>query len=111
MEARKSRRTKKPSRPLQLDQCALGEHNSRMTRSKYHSSQENSEIIPSEVQNGVTKYSNIEHSIACADTLRQRGQPSESKCCMLDSVCEINGAFNKMKCWYCLLLKPLNLGH
>ncbi|KAA8545541.1 hypothetical protein F0562_020325 [Nyssa sinensis] len=102
MVAKKSKRTKKASQTLPQGQCLKAEHNLRITRSRYRSSLKSSENVPGEVQIGLTDYSNSENAVGCPDAARQRGQPSEIKCSVADSGCELTCICNKMKCWFCL---------
>ncbi|GFY89325.1 separase [Actinidia rufa] len=100
IEAKKSRKVKKASRPLPQGL---------MTRSRYRS-QRNNENIPCEVHVGLPKYSNNEQCVAFPNFLGQRGPVSEIKSSAADLRCEITCVCNNMKCWYCLPIEVMKSG-
>ncbi|GFY89199.1 separase [Actinidia rufa] len=109
IEAKKSRKAKKASKPLPQGECLMAENNSRMTRSRYRS-QRNSENIPCEVHVGLPKYSNNEQCVAFPNFLGQRGPVSEIKSSAVDLRCEIASVCNNMKCWNCLPIEVMESG-
>ncbi|XP_057494488.1 LOW QUALITY PROTEIN: separase-like [Actinidia eriantha] len=100
IEAKKSRKAKKASKPLPQGL---------MTRSRYHS-QRNNENIPCEVHVGLPKYSNNAQCVAFPNFLGQRGPVSEIKSSAADLRCEIACVCNNMKCWYCLPIEVMKSG-
>ncbi|XP_059648132.1 separase [Cornus florida] len=110
METKKCRKTKRAPKPFPQEQCLISEHNSRMTRSRYRSSQENSESIPDKVQTGLTKHLDSEHIFGCPDALRQRGPLSEIKCSTTNCGGELTCVCNKLKCWYCFPREVIESG-
>ncbi|KAF3975524.1 hypothetical protein CMV_001236 [Castanea mollissima] len=98
MEAKKSR--KNAPKPLLKDQCLIPEKNSRVTRSRYRSTQNLSMRASGELQVGSD----------CSDTLSQRELPVETNGCIVSSGCEVKCILDKMRCWRCLLMEVMKSG-
>ncbi|KAK3002113.1 hypothetical protein RJ639_021722 [Escallonia herrerae] len=104
IQPRRSRKSKKEPEPLLQGQHVMGNYNSRMTRSKYRSSQKNEEIRD-EVQIGKKK-----HASTLPAALHQRRAHSETECAATDFDGKISCVSSNIKCWHCLPLEVMTSG-
>lgn len=102
MENQKCRKTKKATKCLLKEQSSVTEHNTRLTRSRYHSFQNQKVDSSAEVQ--VDPLNQLKGNKTCdiVDPNGQRQWLSGRKSCMVDLGCEIICICNGKKCWFCL---------
>lgn len=98
----KCRKTKNPPKSLVKDQNLDRDPNSRITRSKYRSSQNRSVNSCIDEQSGVSKHTKNNNLPDLPDILSQGESVLEAKSCLLDTGCQAACICNKMKCWQCL---------
>uniref|UniRef100_A0A2N9IGR6 separase n=1 Tax=Fagus sylvatica TaxID=28930 RepID=A0A2N9IGR6_FAGSY len=108
MEAKKSR--KNAPKPLPKDQCLIPENNSRLTRSKYRSTQNLSMSTSGELQVGGLRCLKGNNASDFSDTISQRESLLETDGCIVSSGSEVKCICNKMGCWHCLLMEVMNSG-
>ncbi|GMY05223.1 separase isoform X2 [Fagus crenata] len=108
MEAKKSR--KNAPKPLPKDQCLIPENNSRLTRSKYRSTQNLSMSTSGELQVGGLRCLKGNNASDFSDTISQRESLLETNGCIVSSGSEVKCICNKMGCWHCLLMEVMNSG-
>ena len=108
MEAKKSR--KNAPKPLPKDQCLIPENNSRLTRSKYRSTQNLSMSTSGELQVGGLRCLKGNNASDFSDTISQRESLLETNGCIVSSGSEVKCICNKMGCWHCLLMDVMNSG-
>ncbi|CAK7357007.1 unnamed protein product [Dovyalis caffra] len=102
MESQKYRKTKKAMKSLLKEQSSVTENHTRLTRSRYRSSQNQNVDSSAEVQVGLLNQlkGNRTHDIGIPNGQRQ--WLSGTKGCMVDLGCEITCICNGKKCWFCL---------
>ncbi|KAJ0007712.1 hypothetical protein Pint_29731 [Pistacia integerrima] len=110
MEGKKSRKLKNAPTTLLKDQSLIPESNSRITRSKYRSSQNQCVNGSIEVQAGLSKHTKGNTSSDFSNPLSQRESVLETKSCIVDTGCEATCICNKMKCWKCLRVEVIESG-
>lgn len=110
MEARKCRKTKNASKSLLKESSSITEHNTRLTRSKYRSCQDQDVKNSTEVHIGLPK--RVKGSNVCdlSDTISQSESLLDTKSGRVDLGCEITCICNKMKCWLCLAMEVKESG-
>lgn len=102
MESPKCRKTKKTTKCLLKEQSSVTEHNTRLTRSRYHSFQNQKVDSSAEVQ--AAPLNQLKGNKTC-DIFDPNGQMqwlSGRKSCMVDLGCEIMCICNGKKCRFCL---------
>ncbi|XP_011008695.1 PREDICTED: separase [Populus euphratica] len=102
MESQKCRKTKKATKCLLKEQSFVTEHNTRSTRSRYHSFQNQKVDSSAEVQVGPLNQLKGNKTCDIVDPNGQRQCISGRKSCMVDLGCEIICICNGKKCWFCL---------
>ncbi|KAJ6942111.1 separase [Populus alba x Populus x berolinensis] len=102
MESQKCRKTKKATKCLLKEQSSVTEHNTRLTRSRYHSFQNQKVDSSAEVQVGPLNQLKGNKTCDIVDPNGQRQWLSGRKGCMVDLGCEIICICNGKKCWFCL---------
>lgn len=102
MESQKCRKTKKATKCLLKEQSSVTEHNTRLTRSRYHSFQNQKVDSSAEVQVGPLNQLKGNKTCDIVDPNGQRQWLSGRKSCMVDLGCEIICICNGKKCWFCL---------
>ncbi|KAJ7002733.1 separase [Populus alba x Populus x berolinensis] len=102
MESQKCRKTKKATKCLLKEQSSVTEHNPRLTRSRYHSFQNQKVDSSAEVQVGPLNQLKGNKTCDIVDPNGQRQWLSGRKGCMVDLGCEIICICNGKKCWFCL---------
>lgn len=102
MESQKCRKTKKATKCLLKEQSSVMEHNTRLTRSRYHSFQNQKVDSSAEVQVGPLNQLKGNKTCDIVDPNGQRQWLSGRKGCMVDLGCEIICICNGKKCWFCL---------
>lgn len=107
VEGKKSRKLKNAPK---ADQSLIPESNSRITRSKYRSSQNQCVNGSIEVQAGLSKHTKGNTSFDFSNPRSQRESVSETKSCIVDTGCEATCICNKMKCWKCLPMEAIESG-
>lgn len=108
MEAKKSR--KNAPKPLLKDQLLIAENNSRVTRSRYRSTQNLSIRTTGELQVGLSRCLKDNNGSDCSDTLSQTELLVETNSCIVSSGCEVKCIPDKMRCWHCLLMEVMKSG-
>ncbi|KAJ6704493.1 hypothetical protein OIU85_030317 [Salix viminalis] len=102
MESPKGRKTKKATKCLLKEQSSVTEHNTRLTRSRYHSFQNQKVDSSAEVQ--AAPLNQLKGNKTC-DIFDPNGQMqwlSGRKSCMVELGCEIMCICNGKKCRFCL---------
>ncbi|KAK7839536.1 separase [Quercus suber] len=94
MDAKKSR--KNAPKPLLKDQCLIAENNSRVTRSRYRSTQNLSMKTSGELQVGLSRCLKDNNGSDCSDTLSQKELLVETNSCIVSSGCEVKCIPDKM---------------
>ncbi|KAF9685049.1 hypothetical protein SADUNF_Sadunf03G0013900 [Salix dunnii] len=102
MESPKCRKTKKATKCLLKEQSSVTEHNTRLTRSRYHSFQNQKVESSAEVQAGPLNQLKGNKTCDIFDPNGQRQWLSGRKSCMVDLGCEIMCICNGKKCRFCL---------
>ncbi|XP_044490537.1 separase-like isoform X4 [Mangifera indica] len=110
MEGKTSRKLKNAPKAFLKDQPLIPESNSRITRSKYRSSQNQCVNGSSEVQAGLSKHTIDNTSSDFINPLSQRESVLERKSCIVNTGCEATCICNKMKCWRCLSVEVIESG-
>ncbi|XP_061982544.1 separase [Populus nigra] len=102
MESQKCRKTRKATKCLLKEQSSVTEHSTRLTRSRYHSFQNQKVDSSAEVQVGPLNQLKGNKTCDIVDPNGQRQWLSGRKSCMVDLGCEIICICNGKKCWFCL---------
>ncbi|XP_065870788.1 separase isoform X2 [Euphorbia lathyris] len=102
MKDRKCRQTKNAARCLLKEQTSITECNTRLTRSRYRSSQSQSANSFDEVQLGLSKHLNGNHEYGSSDTINRGKSVSEMRSKTVNLGSGVACICNNMKCWFCL---------
>ncbi|KAK8567876.1 hypothetical protein V6N12_006446 [Hibiscus sabdariffa] len=109
--ARKGRKTKKVSKPVGKEQQVIPERSSRVTRSRYRSSQNQNISSTGEAQDGLSKQSNGNVVSKVSDTCWEKESSLLGKeSCMDESTSEIACICKRAKCWQCLPAEIMKSG-
>ncbi|GMI87982.1 EXTRA SPINDLE POLES, RADIALLY SWOLLEN 4, homolog of separase, HOMOLOGY OF SEPARASE 1 [Hibiscus trionum] len=111
IDARKGRKTKKVSKPAVKEQRVIPEQSSRVTRSRYRSSQNQSISSTGEAQVGLSKQSNGNVVSKVSDTCWEKESSLLGKeSCMDESTSEIACICKRAKLWQCLPAEIMKSG-
>ncbi|KAE8690720.1 separase-like isoform X2 [Hibiscus syriacus] len=109
--ARKGRKTKNVSKPAVKEQQVIPEQSSRVTRSRYRSTQNQSISSTGEVQVGRSKHSNDNVVSKVSDTCWEKESPLLGKESYMDeSKSETTCICKRTKCWQCLPAEIMKSG-
>ncbi|XVE94021.1 hypothetical protein REPUB_Repub01dG0244400 [Reevesia pubescens] len=100
--ARKSRKTKNVSKSVLKEQCVIPERSSRVTRSRFRSSQNQSTSSTGEAEIGRSKHSNGAAVSKLSETCEKVSSPLGKGIFMDDMRNEIACICKRTKCWQCL---------
>ncbi|KHN33472.1 Separin [Glycine soja] len=98
--AKQNRKTKNAAKVLPKEPNLVVENKSRLTRSRYRSSQNQYTSIHGKLEVHESLEGN--HVSDSSDMLSQNGSVLSNIGCTFASRCAITCVFSKMKCWYCL---------
>ncbi|WCJ18437.1 hypothetical protein M5689_000788 [Euphorbia peplus] len=102
MKDRKCRQTKSTARCLLKEQSSVTEYNTRSTRSRNRSSQNQRISSSDEVQLGLSKHLNGKHEHDSSDTITKGKSVSEIRSNRVNLGSGVACICNKMNCWFCL---------
>ncbi|XP_015580756.1 separase [Ricinus communis] len=110
MKGRKNRQTKPSAKSSLKEQSSMTECNTRLTRSRYRSSQNQNVNSSEEEQHGLFKHPNDYSACDLNDANSQRKLLLETRSSTVDFGCEVVCICNKLKCWFCLAMEVKESG-
>ncbi|XP_050209368.1 separase isoform X2 [Mercurialis annua] len=110
LKGRKNKNTKPTVRSSLQEQSSIPEQNTRITRSRYRSSQNQNVNSVEELQHGHFKHLNGNSACDYSDANSQKKSLSETSSRRVDLGCEVACVCNTMKCWFCLAMEVKESG-
>ncbi|KAM1392417.1 hypothetical protein ACFX2I_019995 [Malus domestica] len=110
MDAKKCKKTKNAPKLVVKNQVSVPEHNLRVTRSRYQSSQNQSISGNGIVQLGPSKLLQGKSECDSPDTFSKREFLLDLKSCEVAFGCNVTCICNQMRCWQCLPVEVMKSG-